>query len=70
MAVLASQVKRRGALVGAGIHVGPVADQQGGQGQVSVEGGDVEGRESVDVAAVYAESSRLLHRQLQEDQRV
>lgn len=68
--MLAGQVKRRGALVGAGVDVGSVADQQGGQRRVAVQGGDVERREAVDVAAVDAESSGLKDRQLQRGQTV
>ena len=64
MAVLAGQVERRGALVGAGVDVGAVADQQGGQRRVAVKGGDVERREAVDVAAVDAEGPGLEDGQL------
>lgn len=59
VAVLAGQVKRRGALVGAGVDVGSVADQQGDQRRVAVQGSDVERREAVNVRAANAESSGL-----------
>lgn len=69
VAVLAGQVKRRGTLVGAGVDVGALADQQGGQLRVAVQGGDVERCESVDVAAVDAESSGLQDRELEDTKR-
>lgn len=66
VAVPAGQVKRRGALVGAGVDVGSVADQQGEQRRVAVQGGGVERREAVNVRAVNAESSGLQDGQLQD----
>lgn len=69
VAVLAGQVKRCGALVGAGVDVGSVADQQAGQCRVAVQGGDVERCEAVNVTAVNAESSGLQDRQLWDTQR-
>lgn len=64
VAVLAGQVQRRGALVGACVNVGAVADQQGGQRRVSVQRGHVERRESVHVAAVDTERAGVRDRQL------
>lgn len=69
MAVLAGQVKRRGALVGAGVDIGSMADQQGSQRGVAVQGGDVERRKAVNVVTVNAESSGLQDGELQETQK-
>lgn len=66
VAVLAGQVKRRGALVGAGVDVGPVAYEQGQQGRVAVQGGDVQRREAISVIAVNTQSSSLQDGQLQD----
>ena len=69
MAVLAGQVQRCGALVVAGVDVGSVADEQGGQRGVAVQGGDVERRETISVTAVDPESSGLQDGQLQDTHR-
>lgn len=64
VAVLAGQMKGRGALVGACVDVGSVADQQSGQRGAAVQGGDMERRETVNIAAVNAQSSGLQDRKL------
>lgn len=64
MAVLGGQVQRCGALVGAGVDVGSVANQQGGQRRVAVQGGDVQRRVTVNVTTSNAESAGLQDRQL------
>lgn len=64
MAVLGGQVQRCGALVGARVDVGSVANQQGGQRRVAVQGGDVQRRVTVNVTTSNAESAGLQDRQL------
>lgn len=65
VAVLAGQVQRRGALVGACVDVGAVADEQGGQCRVSVQCSHMERRKSVHVAAVNTQRADMRYRQLQ-----
>lgn len=64
MAVLGGQVQRCGALVGAGVDVGSMANQQGGQRRVAVQGGDVQRCVTVNVTTANAESAGLQDRQL------
>lgn len=64
VAVLGGQVQRCGALVGAGVDVGSMANQQSGQRRVAVQGGDVQRRVTVNVTTSNAESAGLQDRQL------
>lgn len=59
MAVLAGQVQRRGTLVGASVDGGAVADQQADQQRMTMQGSDVEGRETVHVRAVNPQDPSL-----------
>lgn len=66
MTVLTGQVKRCGALVGACVEVGSMADQLGGQHHMAVQGSNVQRHEAINVTTVDTESSSRRNGQLQD----